>query len=189
MIQNATRHTLTRAKIHLSEMKETFQNDELFASKLSDFVDSARSITFHMQKQYMMKEGFGKKIDDKWDGWYGSKEDEMKKTPYLRFLIRARNYSNKEGPIPTGATREISFGITTCVAKSGSDPVALKELPKSEPSETKTLDRWFWDVSRYLDKGDKKYASKFEKSSVIETCESVIEYLNKLVDECEAKFG
>jgi hypothetical protein len=40
MIQNPTRHTLDQAKHHLSEMKETFQDDERFSFNLSSFVYS-----------------------------------------------------------------------------------------------------------------------------------------------------
>ena len=186
MIQNPTRHTLERAKHDISEMKTAFQDDEEFSYALSSFVDAARSVTFHMQKQYQMKEGFGE--------WYGSKVAEMAKQPSLRFLVKARNHSIHQGPIPTGATREISFGIKANIVKERSKPGSLEsEIAEAslalKPPEPKTLDRWFWDVGRYLDKGDKVHAPEFEKNDVVETCENIIEYLDKLVVDCEARFS
>lgn len=191
MIQNSTRHTLDRAKHHLSEMKKVFQDDEVFSFNLSSFVEAARSITLHMQKQYGMKEGFGKKDGNE---WYGSKVAEMSKQPNLRFLIKARNYSEKEGPIPTGATRSSVFSADLILVNEGSktetpESEITEALTTLEPPEPKTLGRWFWDVSRYLDKGDKVHAPEFEKSDVIETCDSIIEYLDNLVNECEKKFS
>lgn len=191
MIQNSTRHTLDRAKHHLSEMKKTFQDDELFSFNLSSFVEAARSITFHMQKQYGKKEGFGK-----WNGneWYGNKVAEMSDRPCLRFLLGARNYSEKEGPIPTGATREIGFSVGMTIVDKGSksetsEREIIEESPDLEPPRPKTLERWFWDVSRYLDKGDKVHVPEFERSDVINTCENIIDYLDRLVDDCEANFS
>lgn len=191
---NPTKHTLDRAKNRLSKMKETLQDDEEFSSYLSDFVQAARSITLHMQKQYVEKVGFGKKNGDVWDGWYGYKEGEMRKIPYLRFLIKARNYSEKEGPIPIGATREISCGISAIIVKDGQKPEELVDetiefFPALEPPEPKTIGRFFWDVSVYLDKGDKVYVPDFEKADVIKTCENISNYLDKLVNECEEKFS
>lgn len=184
MIQNPTRHTLERAKHDLSEMKTAFQDDEEFSYALSSFVDAARSVTFHMQKQYQMKEGFGE--------WYSSKVAEMTMLPYLRFLLKARNHSIHQGPIPTGATRSIDLSADMILVEEGSKPGSLgseiaKASPVLEPPVSKTLARWFWDVSRYLDKGDKVLAPKFEKKDVIETSENIVEYLDKLVDECEKR--
>lgn len=188
MIQNPTRHTIDRAKHHLSEMKNSFQDDEVFSFSFSSFVESARSITLHMQKQYDKKEGFRK--------WYEIKVIEMKEKPELRFLINARNYSEKEGPIPTGATREISLGLRALInpAKEGSKPeVPVSEITKAsptiEPPKPTTVSRWFWNVISYLDKGDKVYAPEFERNDVIETCEIILEYLDKLVNDCEKRFS
>jgi hypothetical protein len=186
MIQNPTRHTLERAKHDLSEMETAFQDDEEFSYALSSFVDAARSVTFHMQKQYQMKEVFGE--------WYGSKVAEMAKQPYLRFLVKARNHSIHQGPIPTGATRGLGYSMDVIIVKDGSEPETLESeiaeaSPVLEPPVSKTLARWFWDVSRYLDKGDKVHAPEFEKKDVVETCENIIEYLDKLVVDCEAKFS
>ncbi len=172
-------------------MKKSFQDDELFSFNLSSFVEAARSITFHMQKQYGKKEGFGKPNGNE---WYSAKVAEMSAQPYLRFLIGARNYSEKEGPIPTGATRQIGYSMDVILVTEGSKPETLEKeiadaLPVLEPPEPKTLDRWFWDVSRYLDKGDKVHAPEFERSDVIKTCEKIIGYLEELVGDCEAKFG
>ena len=61
-------------------------------------------------------------------------------------------------------------------------------LPTLEPPEPKTLIRWFIYVSRYLVKGDKVHVPEFDKKDVIQTCESIIEYLDNLVNECENKF-
>jgi hypothetical protein len=172
-------------------MKEAFQKDELFSFNLDSFVSAARSITLHMQKQYGEKEGFGKKVGEKWNGWYGSKEDEMKMLPYLRFLIKARNYSEKEGPIPIGATRELSL-LTSAYIVDKENPESMiqedRALPTLEPPKPNTIGRWFWDVVSYLDKGDKVHAPEFEKKDIIQTCESIVEYLDRLVNECEEKF-
>jgi hypothetical protein len=172
-------------------MKEAFQDDEDFSSYLSDFVQAARSVTWHMQKQYGKKEGFGK-----WNSneWYGNKVDEMEKIPYLRFLIKARDYSEKEGPVPIGATRVTSVTASMLLVNEGSKPdTSISEVietsPVLEPPEPKTISRWFWDVNGYLDKGDKVHAPKFEKADVIKTCEDISNYLDQLVNECEERFS
>jgi hypothetical protein len=175
-------------------MKETLQDEEGFTSYLSDFVQAARSITLHMQKQYVEKEGFGKKNGVVWDGWYGYKEAEMRKIPYLRFLIKARNYSEKEGPILIGATRGNSYGLSAIIVKEGQKAEELVSetiefFPALEPPGPKTIARLFWNVSSYMDKGDKAYALDFEKADVIKTCEYISDYLDKLVNECEEKFS
>ena len=193
MIKNPTKHTLDRAKNHLSRMKETIQDDEVFSFYLSDFVQAARSITWHMQKQYGKEDGFGKKNGDSWDGWYGNKEAEMGKIPYLRFLNKTRSFSEKEGPIPTGATREISYSLSAYIVEEGQTAEELLaetiEFFPAIPSEPKTIERFFCDVSSYLDKGDKSYISDFEKADVIDTCEIIINFLDKLVNDCEETFG
>lgn len=195
MIQNPTRHTLNRAKSHLSKMEEAFQDDEEFSYYLSDFVQAARNVTMHMQKQYTKKEGFGKKNEKtkEWDGWYGDKEREMREIPYLRFSKNARDYSEHEAPIPIGATRQVSVTTKAYIVDRSKPESLLTEisetLPTLEPTEPKTIARWFWDVSSYLDKGDKVHAPKFEKADVIKTCEGILNYLDQLVNECEEKFS
>jgi len=191
MLENPTRQTLERAKYHFSKMKDAFQDDEEFSFNLNSFVEAARSITWHMQKQYGKEDGFGKRDDNE---GYGNKVAEMEKKPELRFLKKARNFAEKEGPIPTGATRGSNYFMDLILVKEGSKPEPqeseiVKAPPRLEQPEPKTLARWFRDVSRYLDKGDKVHAPEFEKSDIIKTCENVIEYLDKLVDDCEAKFS
>jgi len=188
MIQNPTRHTLEKAKHDLSEMEKAFQNDVMFTYYLTSFVQAARSITWHMQKQYSKKEGFGECIDKKWSGWYGSKVAEMRGKSELKFLVDARNFSEKEGPIPTGKTREIRIGMQANVIETESKPKALENgtmelLPTFEPSTAKTVNRWF------LSENDNIDAPKFERRAVIETCENIIKYFDELVSECEAKFS
>jgi len=194
---NATRSTLDTLKRQFNTMNEAFQNEVIFTDTLNDFFSTARIVTLHMQKQYSGEKGFGEIVDkdtNKRDGWYGSKQDEMKEVNYLRFLIKARDYREKEGPIPTGATRIHSVSAGMLLVKEGSKAETLESeiieaSPTLEPPEPKTLDRWFWDVGRYLDKGDKVLVPECEKKDVMETCKSIVEYLDKLVDECEAKFG
>ena len=193
MIQDPTRFSLERAKHDLSEMKTAFRDDEEFSYALSSFVEAARSVTFHMQKQYEIKEGFGKKVGDKWDGWYGIKQAEMGQLLDLKFSKEVRNYSVHQEPIPTGATRSLDLSADIILEKEGSKPETKESeitevLPTLEPPEPKTLIRWFIYVSRYLVKGDKVHVPEFDKKDVIQTCESIIEYLDNLVNECENKF-
>jgi hypothetical protein len=186
MIKNTTRHTLNRARYNISEMETDFQNDEVFSFNLSSFVQAARSITWHMNKQYHTKEGF--------NAWYEKKVIEMKNNSELQFLIKARNYSEKEGPIPTGATRTnaVSASIVLIGAEQKQDTPITKvanPLLMIEPPKQKTISRWFWDVAEYLDKGPMVYASKFKKAEIIEVCKNILVYLNNLVDECEKMFS
>jgi hypothetical protein len=147
-----------------------------------------------MQNQYRRKEGFGKKVDGKWDGWYGSKEEEMRLLPDLRFSNKAKICSVHREPITIGATRSLSVSADLILVGDGSKPDILEsEITEASPTfeqhEPKTLDRWYCEVGRYLVEGDKVLVPEFEKKDVIKTCESIIEYLDNLVDECEAKFG
>ena len=90
--KNPTRHTLERAKYHVSKMKEAFQDDGEFSFNLDGFLEAAREVPWHMKKQYDKEPGFNQ--------WYDEKVAEMQKMPMLRFTIIARNYSTKEGPVP-----------------------------------------------------------------------------------------
>src|SRR5271157_5852521 len=134
---------------------------------ISSFVQAARSITFHMKKQYGKLEGF--------QNWYDNlKEPEMRQTPELRFLIKARNYAEKQGPLPTGATRSVGYGMGMILVHEGSKPETVEseitkvvlsslEPPELQPPEPKTLGRWFWDVTRYLNEGDMIHVPEFER--------------------------
>jgi hypothetical protein len=82
-------------------MKEAFQDDGEFSFNLDGFLEAAREVPWHMKKQYDKEPGFNQ--------WYDEKVAEMQKMPMLRFTIKARNYSTKEGPVPVGATCEISL--------------------------------------------------------------------------------
>ena len=71
----------------------------------------------------------------------------------------------------------------------GNEECETIEFFPAIPSEPKTIERFFCDVSSYLDKGDKSYISDFEKADVIDTCEIIINFLDKLVNDCEETFG
>jgi len=189
--KNPTRHTLERAKYHVSKMKEAFQDDGEFSFNLDGFLEAAREVPWHMKKQYDKEPGFNQ--------WYDEKVAEMQKMPMLRFTIKARNYSTKEGPVPVGATCEISLSTNATIVANGLKtntnvcvvPTENGEngLKASGKSRIETVNRWFWDVGRYMDKGDKCHVPQFEKGSVLETCENILKYLDELVEECEKEFA
>ena len=82
---------LTQTQYHFKNMKEkvkTFPFDE-FAFELCAFIESARNITFALQKEHAN--------NPKFKEWYNKKQEEMRKDELLKFFIEKRNTIVKEG--------------------------------------------------------------------------------------------
>ena len=168
MIANPTQHKAREAEFHLRQAKEHYQSDDHFAFYLSAFLSAARSITFHMQKQYGKKEGFPE--------WYCVEKIKMVADSNLKYLNDARVEDVHRSPVHTGATRSISVGLDAILVREGEEdfvetkPEAASEDTVSQPV---TLRRFF--VGR-------------QDTEVIEFCSAQLVKLISLVAKCEERY-
>lgn len=68
-----------------------------FGYCLNAFVSASRSVTFLIQKEMARVSGF--------DAWWNGQQKEMSRDPAMRFFLKLRNYSQKEGRISLVGTR------------------------------------------------------------------------------------
>jgi len=169
-MENPTRHKIREAEYFLSMMNQVhvFEDDNTFSYNLSAFLSAARSITWHMQKQYGDRQNF--------DEWDRQRRIEMSADPELRYLNEVRVEDVHRKPVLTGATRELSFTGDVVLVEEGT-PVAEQakevESKPSTQSRPKTVRRFF---------------PKFRQVDVIEFCENQLAKLAKIVEECENRF-
>lgn len=170
-MKNPTRQKLQEAEYFLSKMEEVFENDDFFSYNLSAFLSAARSITFHMQKQYKHQDGF--------NDWYCQKQKEMRADCKLVYLNKARADEVHKKPVQTVATRQVNVTLSTIIADTdGTIPDVQAEQVESPPPDVgapQTVRRFFRDDSL----GD---------MDVIPFCKEQLCKLKTLVDECEKCF-
>ncbi len=179
-IKNPTRHKLQEAEYFLSKMEEVFENDDLFSYNLSAFLSAARSITFHMQKQYKHRDGF--------NNWYCQRRKEMCADCKLVYLNEARVEEIHREPVQTVATRQVDFTVDTIIANvDGTVPnVQARQLESTtDKSDSRTIRRFFREVSVSL--GKRKFF--LGDMDVIPFCKEQLCKLKMLVDEGEKCFA
>jgi hypothetical protein len=153
---------------HLKGMKGSVTDPHLFQTNLDAFVETARNITFVMQKEFTPKTGFTE--------WYSKKREMMGKDPLITFFNNKRTISVHEKPIETILSGTISL-------KRGYAIVGQKfESPNPEPEEYHSITATKY--SRNFEDHPKGYSKK----EVISLCEEYAIKLGLLVDECESNF-
>ena len=167
-MENSTRHKVEEASYFLSNMKQTFKDDEYFSYNLSAFLSAARSITFYMQKQYKHKNSFSE--------WYCQKQIIMSADSELQYLNKARVEDVHKTPVKTGATRIINFTI---------DAILVERNVKVGGQEEK--------VEHKSDKKDnvetiRRFFINYEHEDVVSFSERQLKKLDQLVEECENYF-
>ncbi|MBN1212969.1 MAG: hypothetical protein JXA92_10360 [candidate division Zixibacteria bacterium] len=168
LIRNPTKNKLNEAKFFLSEMKKNIQDEEKFCYFLSAFIQSARNITFAMQKQYMGNNEF--------EVWYKQQQEKMKNDLELEYLNDARVETVHRKPITTGIMGAVGLSQTVDLVKAGEEPPPSKK--KLKDSNYPKSDSIIVDYTFVY----------FNNVPVIPYCESQVIKLEKLVSECEDKF-
>lgn len=86
------RDTLQRARFFLDEAQKIGStNRNSFQHHLESAIVFARSVTFHLQKEF--------KSNDKFNNWYEDAQKKMSQNQLCKFFIDKRNYILKEGPL------------------------------------------------------------------------------------------
>jgi hypothetical protein len=99
------RRTLDRAHFFLGQAAEAGAGNRVaFQHYLESAIVFARSVTFHLQKQYAHTTGF--------DEWYAPWQEKFKNDPLARFFTEQRNYSLKVGPLAVRKHVDIRASVT-----------------------------------------------------------------------------
>jgi len=148
-------------------MKQTFEDDSSFSYNLSAFLSAARSITYHMQKQYKCRTAFAE--------WYCQKQREMSADSELKCLNNARVENVHTETVQTGATRGLTLSLDVIIGSGLTpDKERVKETASEPPRQSSRITvRFFPD----LKEGD-----------IVGFCERQFSKYEELVKECEARF-
>ena len=187
-IENPTRFKLREAKYFFDQVQKTYQdylknttdtNRDIFLFSLGAFFSAARSITYYMQIQYVVKDQF-------WE-WYCPQQKSMKEDREMRFLNNLRvNFIHFRPPI-VHTEKEKQVGISARVVYSKDHPLYGTPLPESIPTaivppEIKTINVIFKAGQTIGEK------SLTDDTEVIPFCSTQLDKLEKLVSKCEKHF-
>ncbi len=114
------KQNLHECSYHLEGMKRA-TNIEIFEICFAAFVNSARNVTFVLQKEYAH--------NDKFVLWYKAKQEKLKNDIICKYFVDLRNKINKEG------INELNFVTTIHTINTANDlidrPVNSKVIIKS----------------------------------------------------------
>ena len=168
-----TRDKLNEAKHFLEEMKRVSSEPDKFRYELTAFLGASRSITQIMQKEFSEQSGFA--------DWYAEKQREMGSNSILKYLHRQRSITYHERPVlsyPIRATDHIldSTGMNVILTGTASNlSLSSSSIVFSDIKPTTRIQYYFDDI--------------FEKDKdVITICQEAVNALEKIVDDCEARF-
>jgi len=171
-----TRGKLNEAKYFLKRMKESYSQIDVFGYNLRAFLSAARSVTFIMQKEFDKVSGFSI--------WYACKQTEMKANPVMNYLYEQRNQTLHVRPIQpkakitVNATATVNSSFTICLVGTGE---AIQTVG-IESMSSKTLGGNVETNIAYS-------FIDFPGKDVLTICQEDVSELEKIVDECESKFG
>ncbi|MDD5510536.1 MAG: hypothetical protein PHI12_06995 [Dehalococcoidales bacterium] len=164
-MKNSTRRKVEEAKYFLHMMKQTFEDDDCFSYNLSAFLSAARSITYHMQKQYKRRSGFTE--------WYCQKQIGMSADSELQYLNNARVENVHKETAQTGATRERTVSLDVIIGEVTPQKEQVEEAVSEPPTPSSyPTARFFPDL---------------KDGAVIEFCERQLVKYEELVEECEQR--
>ena len=102
--QSIARTTIGKARFFLDCAEAATPNQrEAFCNNLEAAIVFARSITFHLQKEFADQQAFKE--------WYAIKQQVLSEDRLACFLLEQRNYILKEGPVATSHVVELSVMI------------------------------------------------------------------------------
>ena len=162
---------LEDSRILFQQAKDSTADPSKIRANLSSCIESLRSVTWIMQKEYAHVSGFQE--------WYSIKQEEMKDDKILKQFKNLRNTSVKEKSIIRKGRITIKHepkvkGVKekTRIVIKNIDGKIIIENPDNPKSNTKI--EYFFDENDY---------------SVVELTASCLEKIEKLVNECISKFN
>ncbi|HSD58970.1 MAG TPA: hypothetical protein VLB04_12400 [Methanotrichaceae archaeon] len=173
-MDNDTRNKLDETRYFLLRLKEAYNNYitnnsektyKIVGYNFNAFLSAARSITYFMQKQYKQSKGFPE--------WYCRQQLEMKADSELECLNIARvGYIHKR-PVQLGNIQRLNFEYRQ--EWDPSDP--LKDPIIKNTVSTQVIEL-FLPKCKHLK----------EDKNLLDFCESQLNKLKQIVDECERNF-
>ena len=113
---STARSTIAKARFFLDCADEAGENERAsFCNHLEAAIVFARSVTFHLQKEFANQPEFA--------NWYAEHQKSLAQNRLARFLLEQRNYLLKEGPIATH--RLIQMTVTASVHVSCSATITV----------------------------------------------------------------
>jgi len=168
-----TRDKLNEAKHFLEEMKRVSSEPDKFRYELTAFLAASRSITQIMKKEFSEQSGFA--------DWYAQKQREMESNSILKYLHRQRSITYHERPVlsyPIRATDQSldSTGMNVILTGTGSNlSLSASSIAFPEINPVTKIQYYFDDISE-------------RNKDVITICQEAVHALEKIVDDCEARF-
>lgn len=146
MIPKAKKN-LHECEYHLNNMLHSKHVEELEIN-LAAFVNSARNVTFVLQKEFKQNPVFNK--------WYEKKQEEMKQDPLCKFFHKLRNSVIKEGINNLSCSTHI---------QSLNYPADMRDKPAPDCDIAINEKGLFWLVNKGLPQED--LIPAFSKGSII----------------------
>ncbi len=119
--KSGARQTLEMVRLLLDMAEDQVVGErKKFSALFQSAIVFARSITFHLKKEYTHQPGF--------EDWYSAHEVSLRADPLARFILKTRNFSLKEGTPPF--TRHIVAEMHETVrVVVGMDAVIIRAQP------------------------------------------------------------
>jgi hypothetical protein len=90
--ESTAQQTLRKARFFAIQAEQSkVGHREAFETYLEAAIVFGRSITFHIQKEFVHKEGFV--------NWYSDHQNKLKNDPVAKFFLEKRNFILKQGPV------------------------------------------------------------------------------------------
>lgn len=104
-MQSIAQGTIAKARILLNQARVAVLEWPVFEANFEAAIVLARSVTFHVQKEYAHAPGF--------EAWWSDQQAALAGNPLARFFLETRNYILKEGPpaLMMLATVQLEGGI------------------------------------------------------------------------------
>ena len=90
--ESIARRTLRKAKYFAEQAEQSKVGQrEAFETQLEAAIVFGRSVTFHIQKEFVHEEGF--------EDWYSSNQNKLNNDSVAKFFLERRNFILKQGPV------------------------------------------------------------------------------------------
>lgn len=176
-----TQKRLRESILLLQQAINSESNPELFQTNLNAFLNSARSVTWIMQKEFADVENF--------KTWYKFIQEKMKNDKIFDFFKNLRNTSVKEKSVGGKIKIETTFGVGGFTIEGGKGKYIIP-IGKVGEHGRMILDNES-KITRDGKPIDDKYHNKqyyfFDdkpNDNAIELCKTYVERLEKIVKEC-----
>lgn len=165
-MRDYTREKISEAQYFLDQMKTNYyKNNGEFRKNLTAFLSSLRSITDYMGNQYSKYSGFKQ--------WKNGKITQIQNDPDLVFVINSRNKDIHVEYTKVTTTNQIEKTSAWAIRRKDGSVHGPPNTEKINP-EKRTITR-----RAFNDRKDKE---------IINFCETQLQKIIQIVDECETLF-